>query len=460
MRTDHQTILVLGAGLSGCAAADLAVHNRDRVVLLDESDTPCDPDRLQTLSSGGVDVRLGWNEPQWDQAADLVVISPGIPPKSTLGRLAANVSCPVISEIEYGFRSCSSPILAVTGTNGKSTTVELIVHCLKHSNHEAVAAGNIGLPLSEAARKHSDADFLVVEVSSFQLERVQNFAPLVAALLNLAPDHLDRYPNLDAYYRTKTILFANMKRRDNIVLRRDVAQYQPVRDALPQHGGQPLVFASDSPGGADFFIDPQGNLCERTGNRTNQLLNRRNMRIRGRHNVENALAALAVCRAAGCDTADIAAALPSFAPYPHRLELVTVREGVQVLNDSKSTNLDSMCRALEAVGEAGRGATVLLIAGGLDKGLDFAAVKPWLRRTVKQVFLIGRAREKMAAQWKDVVPCMMFASMSAAVDAALESAGSGDTVLLSPGCASQDMFADYAERGVRFSELIKRRLGE
>ncbi len=459
LKTPRQSVLILGLGLSGCAAAELAIHNGHSVHVLDESDTPPRGERVAGLRERGVNFHLGWHEDNWNAAVDLVIISPGIAADSTLGRIADSLGCPVISELEYGFRHCSCPVLAVTGTNGKSTTVELITHCLRTAGYAAVAAGNIGIPLCDIASKRGDLDFIVVEVSSFQLERTDQFAPLAAALLNLTPDHLDRYPDATAYYQAKMRLFKNMVRSDKIILRHDLAEMPLVRQALPARGKRPLTFTAAPGVVADFFVRPDGALCHNWQGQEKVIVEQRKLRLRGRHNLENVLAAAAICDSAGVAGEKIVGGLCSFAPSPHRMELVAVANGVQYINDSKATNPDSMARAIQAVAEDCNG-KILLLAGGLDKGVVFESVKPLLRQHVKEVFLIGKCRNQLAAQWKDAVSCKVFASLAAATEAALESAETGDTVLLSPGCASQDMFRDYADRGNAFSDIIKRSVGE
>ena len=456
---DERKILVLGLGVSGYAAAELAVQCGAQVVVLDASSTPELQDRAGLLASRGVDVRLEWNDSVWDGHPDLAVISPGIHLHSTLGQLAMGLGCPVISELEYGFRHCSCPILAVTGTNGKTTTVELLVHCLRHARHNVLAAGNIGNPLCAAARRCASLDFLVVEVSSFQLERIERFAPLAAALLNITPDHMDRYTDFDEYLRTKLRILANMRTASRIVLRDDLLQTESVLAALPAGDSSPVRFSASEDSVADFFLSAGGKICCRRSSSIVELVPRSALRLKGRHNVENALAALALAEAAGVPCDDLAPHLVSFVPTPHRLELAAVHNGVQFINDSKSTNPDALRRALVTVGDECDG-RLLLIAGGDDKGLDFTSLADLLRQAVADVFLIGRSRQRLAQQWGGVVSCKMFMSLAAAVDAAVDSVRPGDTVLLSPGCSSKDMFADYAERGREFCTLVKRRTGE
>ncbi len=457
MNDSWRHVLILGLGSSGLAAAELALRFGRRVTVLDGADSPELRDRADLLEARGAGVRLEWNEAAGAPEADVAVISPGIPPGSPLGRLAAASPCPVISELEFGYRHCACPVVAITGTNGKTTTTEMTVRALRHSGKRVEAAGNIGVPLSEAVRRSQGLDLLVVEASSFQLERIPTFAPLAAAFLNFAPDHLDRYENETAYLDAKLHLFDNMRRGQSVILS-DTAWNRPaVRARIEARGLIPRLF-SVSPGAQCEFGLDAGALIRRRAGKTVRLLDLQAARAPGRHNAANLLAALALCEASGAAIPRCAEALRDFVPGRHRLELAAVHEGVRFVNDSKSTNPDSLRCALECLGRERR--RILLIAGGLDKGLDFRRLRPLLHRWVREVFLVGRCRNRLAKQWNDVVSCKVFASFAAAVDAAVNAAGEDDVVLLSPGCSSQDMFANYAERGEIFCDLVKRRIGE
>lgn len=455
----QRKILILGLGISGWAAAELALQQGNHVIVLDEQGGSELVDRAERLERRGAEVHLEWNHRVWQKAADQAIISPGIAPASTLGRLAAALECPVVSELEYGFQYAPCPVLAVTGTNGKSTTVELLDHCLRHAGYRSVAAGNIGTALCDAVRKHRALDYLVVEVSSYQLEKARTFHPLAGALLNLSPDHLDRYATVDEYYRAKLPLLENISHRERIVLRDDLLRWPPLIEAMPAGAKEPVTFSASPNSGSKFFLDQDGALCMNGDDGPTIMCHRRNLRLKGRHNIENVLAALALGYAAGLDVNLLVKGAQTFPPSPHRLELVGVHDGIQFINDSKSTNPDSLMRAIDAVAEEIDG-KIFLLAGGLDKGLDFTGVKPFLYEHVAQVFLFGKCRQKLAGLWQDVVPCKIHSSMQNAFETALESAGIGDIVLLSPGCASQDMFRDYAERGRYFSELIIRSYGQ
>lgn len=452
--------LVLGLGVSGLAAAQLAAEQGGPVVVLDAGDSPVLRERAGMLAVTGVDVRLGWAAEQWPGPAPLqAVISPGVAPGSLLGKLAGTLGCPVISELEFGFRHCACPVLAVSGTNGKTTTTELLEHCLRTAGKRVLAAGNIGVALCEAARRSRELDWLAVEVSSFQLESCDRFAPAAAALLNITPDHLDRYGTMSRYAEAKGLLFRNLRRAGQAVLRSDLLEWPEIRAALPRDGSRPVVFSGEDTAGADWFVRADGMLCRRRPDGgAAPLLSRRELLLKGGHNLENVLAASALCELAGVPAEAVRPGLASFRPSPHRIQwLGTDARGVAYINDSKATNPDSVIRALDAVRAEITG-KIVLIAGGLDKNMDFSAMPAHLARHVRGVFLIGSSRERLAKAWNTVVYCEECDSLATAVMAAAEMAQPGDAVLLSPACASMDMFVNYADRGNRFCELVKRRL--
>lgn len=453
-------ILVLGLGVSGYAAAELALYHGSQVRIVDENDSPELREKAAALKERGVAVTLDYNPARHKTPEpELAIISPGIGEDSILWQTAQSLSCSVISEIEFAYRYARCPVIAVTGTNGKSTTVELINYCLQHCGYRSQAAGNVGYPFSEAVRRYPALDYVIVEASSFQLERIDRFTPQAAALLNLTPDHLDRHGTVDNYFRSKLQMFKNISDPRHIVIRSDLVELPLLRQVLP--GGEtPITFNTDTPAGVDFFLADDGNLVHRCpGGKLQVLCHRTDLRLRGRHNVENVLATFAVAACIGIDLGEMLGAVKTFPPHPNRLELINVRDGIQFFNDSKATNPDSTIRAIQSVAEETKGG-IVLIAGGLDKGLAFSGVEPLLAEHVKEVELIGKCRQKLAEEWGQIVPCRIFASLESAVESALETAISGDTVLLSPGCASQDMFDNYIERGQTFNEIVKRRIGE
>jgi UDP-N-acetylmuramoylalanine--D-glutamate ligase len=456
---DDRRVLVLGLGASGNAAARLALALGATCQALDGDTNEGLEEAADQLRSLGATACLAWGQEQPLPPADLIVISPGIAPHSPLGRLAWAAAAPVISELEFGARYCTCPVLAVTGTNGKTTTVELTTHLLANMGLRVQSAGNIGLPVSACALASGDLDFLVVEVSSFQLEAVDRFQPAAAALLNVTPDHYDRHGGPEPYLAAKLALLRRMSVANRVVLRGDLMATPGIRQALAGMTGKPLLFAARPDERCDFFADDR-TMYERRGGDVVPLAELDELALVGRHNIENALAALALLRAAGQSPQRGAGGLRTFRPSRHRLELVAEHNGVRFVNDSKATNVDALCRALETVGATHPGQRILLVAGGVDKDIDFSAVLPMLENQVREAFLIGTCRARLAKEWQGVVSCQQFLTLEEAVSAASAAARPGDLVLLSPGCASQDMFRNYAHRGDQFRALVKRRAGE
>lgn len=460
---ENKHVLVLGAGISGVAAAELAWRSGARVTVLDGFTNATLVERKSRLENFGATVYLEWTAESWREPVDVAVLSPGIGPDDTLGRLARSLSCPVLGELEFGFAFCACPVLAVTGTNGKTTTVELVVHLLKNAGCKVIGAGNIGLPLSEAALKSAGLDYIVAEVSSFQLERADGFAPLAAAVLNITDDHGDRYESFDNYLETKMKVIANMRNPRRVVMRDDVHALPGVRTHPLFSQDRPIRFAAGGDGNgpidSDYLVDSTGHLAWQRNGSAEPLLHCDKLRLKGTHNAENALAALGLCEAAGVTIDAVLPYLETFAPSAHRLELLTAHNNVRYVNDSKSTNPDAMVQALRTCAASSQG-RILLIAGGRDKRMNFDPVIPFLEAHVKHVYLMGESRSALAALWSPHVPCRMYASLSAIVDDAVDDAEPGDTVLLSPGCASHDMFSDYTQRGNSFAQEIRRRIGE
>lgn len=460
MRDDRSRMLILGLGRSGKAAAELALAHGHDVTVLDEFGG----ERLQRdadhLVRRGADVRLEYVDCSPPCVPDMVILSPGIRSESPLGRLASRLSCRLLSELEFGYLHANSPILAVTGTNGKTTVTELLTHCLRRGGYRVLAAGNIGTPLCEVVRRNPSCDFIVTEVSSFQLEHVDRFQPLAAAILNITPDHLDRHGTITAYRSAKARLFARIASPDRLVLRHDLSGLPELQAGTTFDLSGCRTFSLDPEVPAMYGMDRLGHLIRRD-RPGESLFDTRRMKLVGKHNIENVLAVIALAEAAGIPGTTVAEHVSSFSPDRHRFEIVANHDGVMYVNDSKATNPDAMVQGiLTAAGASPSRRNILLIAGGLDKGVDFSSTLKVLENHVKEAFLIGSCRERLANQWQDVVSCRMFGSLALAFDVARECAHRGDVVLLSPGCASQDMFTDYAHRGEEFCRLVKRSVGE
>jgi UDP-N-acetylmuramoylalanine--D-glutamate ligase len=430
---------------SGQAAA-LALRARGETVIgLDAGR----PDGAQRLADAGVELHLDGED--WDGAALAgrfvsLVKSPGVPadvPAIERGR--ATGAC-VIGELELGWRLLGNEFVAVTGTNGKTTTVELIGHILRTAGEPVALAGNLGTALSSLVGAVDPRATVVCEASSFQLEDAIAFAPEVAVLLNLAPDHLDRHGTFESYAQAKLRIFACQAAEHVAILPLELGGGLDARSI--RGTARRLRFGEGA--GADLSL-ADGQLLWR-GER---LLSAAELRIPGRHNLDNAMAAAAACLARGVDAAAVRAGLRSFAGVAHRLQSVAERDGVRYVNDSKATNVASALVALDAL--AGPEPNVHLILGGQGKGQDFAPLRPAVAARCRAVYLIGEDAGAIAAALQEGgVPVESCGTLERAVELARGRARAGEVVLLSPACASFDQFADYEARGRRFGELVGR----
>jgi UDP-N-acetylmuramoylalanine--D-glutamate ligase len=360
--------------------------------------------------------------------------------------------------LELASQFSRSPLLAVTGTNGKSTTVTLIGKFLAESGKRAFVGGNLGTALSEAsvedlragqAGKPSPFDYLVVEVSSFQLETIDRFHPWIAALLNVTVDHQDRYESLDEYVAAKQRIFENQIASDFAVFNLDDDRVAALRHRV--HATR-LGFTSGAMIGAEMhggtYLDGDRIVTTVTGVRQ-EICHRREIRIIGKHNVENVMAATTYAVLCGCPLDAIRRVLATFPGLEHALEIVRERRGVRYVNDSKGTNVDATLKALESIDQP-----IWLIAGGRDKGGDFSRLAQAVSRRVTRVILIGEAAPLLRQAWEGVATMTEASTLREAVECAAQGASPGDVVLLSPACASFDMFADYQDRGRQYKALI------
>lgn len=436
--------LVVGFGSSGEAAAQLLARQGARVTVVDEAETEEMKRRARRKKNAGIRFVLGSSTPPAEAFA-AAVMSPGVDPRRGLGRAVAKREIPSYGEIEVASWFCRCPMAALTGTNGKTTTTELVTRALRAGGRRALAAGNIGLPLSEAVLRSGDLDWLVVEASSFQLEGVDRFRPRVSVMMNITPDHLDRYADVEEYARAKAALWRNQGADDVCVVNRDTEElFARLRLAPPGR----VVRYSARGADADFRFDGDAIVGPATGGRAFRM---KETRLRGAHNAENAMAALAVAAAAGVDLDEAWKAVRAYRPLPHRLEPVGAFGGVEFVNDSKATNLDAMEKAVAAFDRP-----VVLIAGGKDKGFDFSDALPALRGRVRASVLIGEMRERIRDGWAAEIPCHLENTLEAAVARAAALAAPSGIVLLSPGCSSFDMFENYERRGEAFRRAVRR----
>jgi len=444
---DGKRVLVLGLGVSGQAAALLLLKRGARVVVRDDAKDASAKERAAALWTAGAQVEMG-GAPSLDQDFDFAVLSPGISLQSPLARAVVAKGTEIISELELGWRFCRCPVVAITGTNGKTTTTELVTAVLKVAGKRAVAAGNIGVAFCEVAEWTDQLDAVVLEVSSFQLETVEKFRPQVSVLLNITPDHLDRYSSMREYRFAKARIFQNQKSSDFAVINAATAAEL---DALGVGiKARRTTFAPVESGvKADLWLE-NGVIHGRRGYLRGKVLAINDTHLRGPHNAQNIMATLAVGSLLAVPRDTMIAAIKSYQPQPHRMEVVAEIGGVTFVNDSKATNTDALEKALLSVASP-----VVLIAGGKDKGLDYAALKSLVKEKARVVVLIGEAALKISAAWSDAMRCVEAKDLKHAVTLAYAAAHKGDAVLLSPACSSFDMFRNYAERGDEFRRLAR-----
>jgi UDP-N-acetylmuramoylalanine--D-glutamate ligase len=442
---------ILGLARSGQAAARLALATGHGVFASDASAGDAVREAAAAVRRAGGGAETGGHSVDRLASCDLLVVSPGIPPDVPVLRDPRLQDVPWISELEFAFRYLRSPVIAVTGTNGKTTVTSWVAHLLNEAGVDAVAAGNIGVPLSEVALRTPAPEWVVAEASSYQLGRVETFAPRVGVVTNLSPDHLDRYPDLTSYYGDKAHLFDNAASDSVWVLNGEDEAVLSLAGSAP---GRRLLFRTGSapaPGEEGGWVADDGRLRLRVGGSDHVLGEASELRLLGRHNLANALAAALAATAVVGDPAVLRPGLLTFQPLAHRLEPVATVGGVLWVNDSKATNVASARVALEGMDRP----TVLLL-GGRHKGESYRELAGALGGRVRAVVVYGEAGDRVAAELEGVVPVERVSGpFEAVVARAAALAEPGDAVLLAPACASFDMFRDYEHRGREFARLVR-----
>jgi UDP-N-acetylmuramoylalanine--D-glutamate ligase len=434
MNLDRTRAAVLGLGTSGDAAARL-LQQRGACVTVFDSGKP-DAKKIRTLQELGISVVTGDAADIAKADYELTILSPGIDPVVPLVQNFRQQGAVLMGELELAFRYCERPVIAITGTNGKTTTTQLIESMLNGAGHRTVACGNIGMPFADAVLRQSELDVFTVEVSSFQLETISTFRPDIAVWLNLTPDHLDRYSSMAEYRTAKLRIFENQRSQDYAVTN--------YLDTLPGVVASPITFSAYSKG-ADFILQGDA-ICFRG----EPVLEMKETQLSGIHNAENLMAALGVAQAVKIPWEQAKCGLISYRLLPHRCEKVGEIDEVAFINDSKATNLDALVKALESQPKP-----VVLIAGGKDKGFEFDTIAGLVHAKVKHAVLIGEMADRIFRNWSKVVPCSMAKTLPEAVEQARRHSVSGNVVLFSPGTSSFDMFKNYADRGNQFREIIQ-----
>jgi len=434
MQIEGLTVLVAGMAKSGLAAAELLSKKGARVIATDIK--PLDSTAASHIREIGADFRL--QSQDVFENADLIVLSPGVP----VNIVPANIIAPVIGELELAAQYLKGRTIGITGSNGKTTTTSMIGHILHESGIPSQVGGNIGLPPTAMVDASYDGQWNVLELSSFQLETIRDFRADIGVCLNITPDHLDRHGSLDAYASAKRRLFETQTKNDYAVLNSDDAICSNFKNYVQ---GKIAWFSLEhrvaAPG---FWLE--GHTLR---NEDQVLMDAGEIPVRGRHNIENALAAATAAHLAGASHEQIRQALVTFRAVEHRLEFVRNWKGIDFYNDSKATNVDAALKAIEAF-EGG----LWIILGGKDKDSDYTVLRDPLKRKARAALLIGAAAHKIANQLNDALPLNHVGDLKTAIETAATKAKRGDTVLLAPACASFDQFDNYEHRGRVFKAIV------
>lgn len=445
----RKRVLVVGLGKSGISSSFFLVGKGADVTLADvKEESDLDRGAPARLREAGVRLELGPHRVETFVNSDLIIVSPGVPLDMDVLRAAAEKGVPVIGEMELASRFFDTPIIAVTGTNGKTTAVSLLGEMIGQSGRKVFVGGNIGTPAIDYAAGNQDCDYAVLEVSSFQLDTIETFCPVIAVLLNITPDHLERYADFDAYVRSKLRIFENQGSGAYAVVNDDdealrafvmpegptLLRYGMKKDIGRRHAymeGRRLI--AGLPGEKELSFDTKGFL------------------LPGAHNIENLMGVVLAAVAAGVGQETIQSCITSFRGLPHRIEHVRDIRGVGFYDDSKATNVDAALRSIKSFDRP-----IILIAGGRHKGGEYRPMVDISRGRVKRAILMGESRQLMADAFEGVVPYVFAKDMRDAVSISFDLSVKGDVVLLAPACSSFDMFTDYAHRGNVFKTEVER----
>ncbi|MFT4176650.1 MAG: UDP-N-acetylmuramoyl-L-alanine--D-glutamate ligase [Luteolibacter sp.] len=432
MSLQGKQVVVLGAGRSGRAAAALALREGATVSLWDKADASAFGNLLEGVSAHP----LASEEQGREVVSDLLVVSPGIDTYGSYVAAFSKNAGETIGEVELAARCFNGKIVGITGTNGKTTTTEIVARILAHASLGGTPCGNYGTPFAEVVMSPEPPAAVALELSSFQLETIRTLRPDVSIWLNFAPDHMDRYPTVEAYRAAKLRIFENQKTEDVAVVRSG--------ENLPEIAAKKVVFSTEDES-AEWFSD--GRTIFYQGSVFLDL--EQDTSLRGLHNAENVMASLAACSALGVPAHLMKEALHGYAPPPHRCELIRTLDGVEYLNDSKATNLHALESALRS-----QTRPVVLIAGGKEKGLDYSPVLPLLKQKAIATVTFGQIARPLSTLFSEAVPSQAVVTLEDAVNVAREQAPRGATILLSPGTSSFDQFSSYEQRGNVFRDLV------
>jgi len=445
LNVSGKRVLVVGLGKSGVASALFLQQQGARITVSDSKQEDQLRNEIPVLLDRGITVESGGHGDRTFRQQDLIVISPGVPVNAPALEPARKLGIPIIGEVELATRYLKGNLIAITGSNGKTTTTALAGEVVKAGGFPALVGGNIGTPAISLVPESTDQSYTVLEISSFQLETIEQFHAKVAVVLNVTPDHLDRHGTFQAYWQAKRRIFENQAASDFAVLNADDPEASKMAAGLKAKirwfSRKKEVESGAVVRGEKIFYKDE--------NAEREIMSLHDMQLKGAHNVENVLAAVAIGSILGIPPAKIREAVRDFKAVEHRLEFVANINGVDYYNDSKATNVDATIKALESFPRG-----IHIILGGKDKGSDYTVLKPLLQERAKRVYTIGAAAEKIESHLGDTVPLTRAATLDVAVRKAAEGASPGDVVVLAPACASFDQFTSYEHRGKVFKDLV------
>ena len=442
----EKKFLVVGLGKSGVACARFLKDRGGVVTATDGKSIDDLGEAVQKLKDLGIKIEAGGHNIETFLDCDLIVLSPGVPMSIEPIREAKKRGIEVISEIELAYNFIKTPIVAITGSNGKTTTTTLVGQILKRAHKEVFVGGNIGNPLIEYIELGREAEYVVAEISSFQLEGIRSFRPRVVIMLNISPDHLDRYLSYQDYIAAKARIFLNQREGDFAILNADDSLVSEMTNSFKDV--RKVYFSQKKKMNKGIYLYGNSIVSEIGGQK--HCYSTEFFKIRGVHNIDNIMASIAAAEICGCNPGDIQDAVNSFKGLEHRLEFVEEISGVKYYNDSKATNIGAVEKSLESFEEP-----IILIAGGRDKGTGYESLNELVKERVKKLILIGEAKEIILKSLGSLTQSLKADTLEEAVELAWSQSSYGDIVLLSPACSSYDMFNNYEERGEAFKAIVR-----
>jgi UDP-N-acetylmuramoylalanine--D-glutamate ligase len=446
-RIKGKKVSVFGMARSGLAVASLLKKFGADVFVTEVKNSSFLAKETEELKKIGIECETGSHSQKSLEAKDFLVISPGVSSDIPILLEAQEMGIPIFSEIEVAFWLNQAQIVGITGSNGKTTTATLMGEILKEDKREVKVAGNIGVPFSSVVEELSPDGIIVLELSSFQLEKIEEFRPKIASILNITPDHLDRYSDFESYKDAKLRILENQIEKDFAVLNYDDDESRGIENFSK---GEKIFFSTLNELDSGVFLKDSSLICRYKGNEE-KIIEATQIGIKGPHNLSNAACACAISLILGVNIGSMRNALLGFKGVEHRLEKVLTISGIKFINDSKATNVSSVWYALQSIDRP-----IILIGGGRDKGGDFTKLRDLVKDKVKALILLGEAKEKMKNELGDLIPTFFVSDMEEGVNLSFEKASLGDAVVLSPGCASFDMFDNFEHRGRVFKSAVEK----